>query len=146
VWNQEDPCIIAGFDMDAVGAAQALALQPAGTALCCFGAEQQGSLLLTVKQPPPDAAAANNAAAAAGSNGSADVSGTAPDGMLLAVLSVDDLQQRRLETWLRDLGAATHVLDVYRNRRTDKRVVLGSHKFTRLRVMDPLDAYDDLLV
>jgi hypothetical protein len=31
LWNQEDPCIIAGFDMDRLGTVHALSKEPAGT-------------------------------------------------------------------------------------------------------------------
>jgi hypothetical protein len=166
VWNREDPCILCGFDLEPLGAAQALARQPAGTTVCCFAPEQPDSIVLLVKQHAPGAAgaaagggaaggsspsAAAAAAAAAGAAGASDGSsggdaGDAGDGVLRAVLTSDDLMQRRLEAWLRDLPAATHVLDVYRGKRTAKAAVLGSDKFTRLRALDPLDAYDDIFI
>lgn len=127
VWNREDPCFVCGFDMDPLGAAQALASQPEGTAICCFSLEHPNSLVLICKQKAPDAS-------------------TGEDGLLQAVVQADDLMERRVETWLRDLQAATHLLDVYRNKRVDKRVLLGLNKFTRLRAMDRLDAYDDILI
>ena len=37
VWNVEDPCVIAGFDMDRMGTVQALSGEPAGGWLCLFG-------------------------------------------------------------------------------------------------------------
>lgn len=131
MWNKEDPCFICGFDMDPLGAAQALAAQPEGTVVCCFSLEQPGSLVITCKQKP-----------VADRSSSTDDE----DGMLQAVVKMEDLMERRVETWLRDMQAATHLLDVYRNKLLDKRVVLGLDKFTRLRAMDPLDAYDDILV
>jgi hypothetical protein len=131
LWNKEDPCCVAGFDMEPLGAAEALAAQPEGAVVCCLSVEQPGSVVLSCKQPP----------GAAGASGSAG-----DEGVLQAVLTTEDLMERRLETWLRDLQAATHVLDVYRGRRTAKAVVLGSDKYTRLRAMEPLEAYDDILI
>jgi hypothetical protein len=134
VWNKEDPCCICGFDMDPLGAAQALAEQPQGAAVCCFSLEQPGCLVITCKQ---------KAAGGRGSSSSDDGDGP---GLLQAVVKTEDLMERRVETWLRDMQAATHVLDVYRNRLLDKQALLGLNKFTRLRAMDPLDAYDDILI
>jgi hypothetical protein len=57
VWNKEDPCFICGFDMDPLGAVQALASQPEGTAICCFSLEQPGSLVIACKQKGADASA-----------------------------------------------------------------------------------------
>jgi hypothetical protein len=57
VWNKEDPCFICGFDMDPLGAVQALASQPEGTAICCFSLEQPGSLVIACKQKGTDASA-----------------------------------------------------------------------------------------
>jgi hypothetical protein len=113
--------------MDPLGAAQALAFQPQGTVVCCFSLEQPSSLILTCKQRAADAASGD-------------------DGMLQAVVNSEDVSERRVETWLRDLQGATHVLDVYRNKRTDKSSLLGLDRFTRLRAMDPLAAYDDILI
>lgn len=132
MWNKEDPCCICGFDMDPLGAAQALAAQPEGTAVCCFSLEQPGSLVITCKQK-----------AAAGRRSSSEDDG---DGLLQAVVKTEDLMERRVETWLRDMQSATHVLDVYRNKLLGKQALLGLNKFTRLRAMDPLDAYDDILI
>lgn len=136
VWNKEDPCFVCGFDMDPLGAAQALASQPEGAAVCCFSLEQPGSLIIICKQNP--AAAAPGAGAGVGVQDDA--------GLLQAAVKTEDLMERRAETWLRDMEAATHVLDVYRNKLVDKRVLLGLDKFTRLRAMDPLVAYDDILI
>jgi hypothetical protein len=36
---------------------------------------------------------------------------------------IDDLYERRIDTWIRDFVGATHVLDVYRQKRVDKRKV-----------------------
>jgi len=127
VWNKEDPCFICGFDMDPLGAAQALASHPEGALVCCFSQDQPSSLVLTCKQKAPDLT-------------------TGEDGLLHAVVKMDDLMERRVETWLRDLQSATHVLDVYRNKLVDKHTLLGMNKFTRLRAMDPLDAYDDIIL
>ena len=134
VWNKEDPCFICGFDMDPLGAAQALASQPEGATVCCFSLEQPGSLVIICKQKP-------------GAAGEAGAAGAEEDnGLLQAAVKTEDLMERRVETWLRDMEAATHVLDAYRNRLVDKRVLLGLDKFTRLRAMDPLAAYDDILI
>lgn len=131
VWNKEDPCLICGFDMDPLGAAQALASQPEGAVVCCFSLEQPGSLVITCRQKP-----------AGNRNSSSDDD----DGLLQAAVNTEDLTERRVETWLRDMSSATHVLDVYRNKLQDKRELLGLDKFMRLRAMDPLDAYDDILI
>ena len=48
---------------------------------------------------------------------------------------VDDLVERRVDTWIRDYGGATHLLDVYRQKRVDKRKVFTSN-YTRLRALD----------
>lgn len=39
------------------------------------------------------------------------------------LLQIDDLYERRIDTWIRDFVGATHVLDVYRQKRVDKRKV-----------------------
>lgn len=159
VWNREEPCVICGFDMDAPGAAAALASQPVGTAVCCLPPEQPGALLLVVRVRgggDGDAAAAaqsngggskSSSDGGGGGNGNGTVKdGTVKDGMLQALLKFEDLSERRLETWLRDLGQASHVLDVYRGARIPKAAVTGAGQYTRLRAMDPLDAYDDILI
>jgi hypothetical protein len=38
-------------------------------------------------------------------------------------MQIDDLYERRIDTWIRDFVGATHVLDVYRQKRVDKRKV-----------------------
>lgn len=47
-------------------------------------------------------------------------------------MQIDDLYERRVDTWIRDYAGATHVLDVYRQKRVDKRKVFTSN-YTRLR-------------
>lgn len=160
MWNKEDPCVIAGFDMEPLGAAQALASQPPGAVVCCFSLEQPVSLVLTCKRRPSESsktqgrtASPNRGSAESGEAAGSGDSGAGPagdacdaqDGLLQAVVQIDDLLERRLETWLRDLQDVTHVLDVYRNKLQDKRVLLGLNNFTRLRAMDPLDAFDDVV-
>jgi hypothetical protein len=126
VWNLEDPCVIAGFDMDRLGTVQALSLEPVGTFICRFSMSQPGCLVLSCRVPE--------------SHPNAD-----GDGLLHAIIKLDDLFERRVETWIRDFAGATHILDVYRNKRVDKRKVFTSN-YTRLRAMDVLDAYDDIYI
>jgi hypothetical protein len=47
LWAQEDPCIIAGFDMDRLGTVQALSKEPAGTFIvrCAAGGSRGGGCL-----------------------------------------------------------------------------------------------------
>ena len=45
---------------------------------------------------------------------------------------IDDLYERRVDTWIRDFAGASHVLDVYRQKRVDKRKVFASN-YTHLR-------------
>lgn len=52
VWNCEDPCVIAGFDMDRLGTVQALSLEPVGTFICRFSMSQPGCLVLTCRVAP----------------------------------------------------------------------------------------------
>ncbi len=47
-------------------------------------------------------------------------------------VQVNDLYERRVDTWIRDFSGATHVLDVYRQKRVDKRKVFTSN-YTRLK-------------
>eukprot|EP00882_Tetradesmus_deserticola_P013019 GHRQ01013804.1.p1 GENE.GHRQ01013804.1~~GHRQ01013804.1.p1 ORF type:complete len:227 (+),score=22.07 GHRQ01013804.1:87-767(+) len=126
VWNLQDPCVIAGFDMDRLGTVQALALEPVGTFICRFSSSQPGCLVLSCRVPE--------------SHPNAD-----SDGLLHAIIKLEDLFERRVETWIRDFAGATHILDVYRAKRVDKRKVFTS-SYTRLRAMDVLDAYDDIYV
>lgn len=67
------------------------------------------------------------------------------DGILHAIIKLDDLFDRRVETWIRDFAGATHILDVYKNKRVDKRKVFAS-SYTRLRAMQAIEAYDDILI
>lgn len=39
---------------------------------------------------------------------------------------IDDLGERRVDRWIRDFPAATHVLDVYMQKRVDKRRIFAS--------------------
>lgn len=48
----QDPCVIAGFDMDRLGTVTALAKEPAGTFICRFSLSQPGCLVLSTKVPP----------------------------------------------------------------------------------------------
>jgi hypothetical protein len=101
VWNLEDPCVIAGFDMDRQGTVQALRSEPAGTFICRFSMSQPGCLVLTCKAP-----------------GHPNADG---DGLVHAIIRIEDLLERRVDTWIRDFPGATHVLDVYKGKRVDKR-------------------------
>jgi hypothetical protein len=112
--------------MDRLGTVQALSLEPVGTFICRFSMSQPGCLVLScrVLESHPNADG---------------------DGLLHAIIKLDDLFERRVETWIRDFAGATHILDVYRNKRVDKRKVFTSN-YTRLRAMDVLDAYDDIYI
>eukprot|EP00201_Polytomella_parva_P015858 CAMPEP_0175065646 /NCGR_PEP_ID=MMETSP0052_2-20121109/16053_1 /TAXON_ID=51329 ORGANISM="Polytomella parva, Strain SAG 63-3" /NCGR_SAMPLE_ID=MMETSP0052_2 /ASSEMBLY_ACC=CAM_ASM_000194 /LENGTH=264 /DNA_ID=CAMNT_0016332229 /DNA_START=136 /DNA_END=926 /DNA_ORIENTATION=+ len=98
VWNLEDPCAISGFDMDRVGTVNALVNEPNGTFICRFSMSQPGCLVLSCKvgkfHPRSDS-----------------------EGLLHAIIRIDDLYERRVDTWIRDFAGATHVLDVYRQKR-----------------------------
>lgn len=50
-------------------------------------------------------------------------------------VQISDLHERRVDTWIRDFAGATHVLDVYRHKRVDKRKVFTSN-YTRLKGLD----------
>lgn len=126
VWELTDPYVIAGFDMDRLGTVQALVPEPPGTFVLRFSMSQPGCLVLSARVAP----------------GHPNADG---DGLLHALIDASDLAERRVETWVRDFPGASHVLDVYRNKRVDKRSLFSS-AYTRLRAMDPLDAYDDVLV
>jgi len=116
VWNLEDPCVVCGFDMDRQGTVQALTSEPAGTFLCRFSMSQPGCLVLSCKT------VAGHPKAEA-------------DDLIHAIINIDDLHERRVDTWIRDFAGATHVLDVYRHRRVDKRKVFTSN-YTRLKGLD----------
>lgn len=49
LWNQTDPAIISGFDMDCRTAEDALASQPIGTFVCRLCMRQAGCLVLSCK-------------------------------------------------------------------------------------------------
>mmetsp|Transcript_19110 Transcript_19110/g.49641 ORF Transcript_19110/g.49641 Transcript_19110/m.49641 type:complete len:957 (-) Transcript_19110:1046-3916(-) len=115
VWNVEDPCVISGFDMDRQGTVQALVNQPSGTFICRFSMSQPGCLVLSCKMAGPE------------HDNRADM-----DGLVHAIIHVNDLYERRVDTWIRDFSGATHVLDVYRQKRVDKRKVFTSN-YTRLK-------------
>jgi hypothetical protein len=120
----EDPTVIAGFDMDRLGTVAALRNEPAGTFICRFSMSQPGCLVLSTKAPAhPNADA---------------------DGLVHAIIRIEDLLERRVDTWIRDFPGATHVLDVYKGKRVDKRKVFASN-YTRLRALDALDDIDGLL-
>ncbi|EFJ50616.1 hypothetical protein VOLCADRAFT_116796 [Volvox carteri f. nagariensis] len=116
VWTLEDPVVISGFDMDRAGTITALANEPAGTFICRFSMSQPGCLVLTCKvgtaHPKADAM-----------------------GLIHAIIKIDDLHERRVDTWIRDYAGATHLLDVYRQKRVDKRKVFATN-YTRLRGLD----------
>lgn len=52
IWNQTDPRIVSGFDMDAQAAEAALAVQPIGTFVCRLCMRQAGCLVLSCKVIP----------------------------------------------------------------------------------------------
>lgn len=119
IWDLEDPCVISGFDMDRIGTVQALAREPAGTFIIRFSMSQPGCLVLSCKvtQGHPNAD---------------------EHGLIHAILDSKDLQERRVDTWIRDFVGATHVLDVYRQKRVDKRKVFASH-YTKPRVLEAIN-------
>jgi hypothetical protein len=91
--------------MDRHGTVTALRNEPAGTFICRFSMSQPGCLVLTCKAPGhPNADA---------------------DGLVHAIIRIEDLFERRVDTWIRDFPGATHVLDVYKGKRVDKRKVGG---------------------
>ena len=105
--TQEEPCVVSGFDMDRVGTVTALAKEPPGTFICRFSMSQPGCLVLSCKTAP-------------------ELGGGDENNLLHAILRISDLNERRVDTWIRDFAGATHVLDVYRNKRVDKRKVFAS--------------------
>lgn len=119
VWNLEDPCVISGLDMDRCRTSQALAREPPGTFICRLSWSEPGSLVLTCKVSPGNQAADG-------------------DGLVHVIIGMKDLNERRVDTWIRDYPSATHVLDVYTHKRVDKRKVFASH-YTRLKLMDDLE-------
>ncbi|KAI8474663.1 MAG: hypothetical protein J3K34DRAFT_366046, partial [Monoraphidium minutum] len=101
----EEPTVVAGFDTDRMGCVAALRSEPAGTFVCRFSMSQPGCLVLTLKAP---------------GHRSAD-----DDGLVHALLRAEDLAERRVEAWIRDFPGASHVLDVYKGSRVDKRKVFA---------------------
>jgi hypothetical protein len=89
--------------MDRQGTVTALRSEPAGTFICRFSMSQPGCLVLTCKAP-----------------GHPNADG---DGLVHAIIRIEDLFERRVDTWIRDFPGATHVLDVYKGKRVDKRKV-----------------------
>lgn len=113
LWDCEDPCVIAGLHLDRTGTIQAMSGQPAGTFLCRLSWSTPGTLVLSCKVQPTMAKAD-------------------PDGLVHIAISKEDLQMRKLDTWIRDLPAALHVLDIYTQKRVDKRKVFHSN-YHRMR-------------
>lgn len=111
VWNLEDPCVVSGFDMDRVGVEYALASEPVGTFVCRFSMSQPGCLVLSCKVLPQ---------------------GPEQEDLLHAIIKIEDLSIQRVDTWIQEFSGATHVLDVYRQKRVDKRKVFATN-YTRLR-------------
>eukprot|EP00798_Chlamydomonas_sp_ICE-L_P011688 gene11688-34411_t len=116
VWNLEEPFVVCGFDIDRLGTVHALSKEPAGTFVCRFSMSQPGCLVLSCKT------VANHP--------KADL-----DDLIHAIIKLEDLNERRVDTWIRDFAGATHVLDVYRSKRVDKRKVFASN-YLRLKGMD----------
>ena len=50
---------------------------------------------------------------------------------------MDDLQERRVDTWIRDFPSASHVLDVYTQKRVDKRKVFHT-MYMRMKHMEDM--------
>ena len=48
------------------------------------------------------------------------------DGLLHGVLNVTDLAEKSVETWINEFSGATHLCDIYANRRVDKRKAFPS--------------------
>jgi hypothetical protein len=110
--------------MDRQGTVAALRAEPPGTFICRFSMSQPGCLVLSTKAPGHP-------------NGDAD-------GLVHAIIRIEDLFERRVDTWIRDFPGATHVLDVYNNKRVDKRKVFAS-SYTRLRALDALENLEGIL-
>ncbi|KAL6760230.1 hypothetical protein V8C86DRAFT_1786336, partial [Haematococcus lacustris] len=108
----EDPCVVSGFDMDRVGVEYALASEPVGTFVCRFSMSLPGCLVLSCKVLPQ---------------------GPEQEDLLHAIIKqIEDLSIQRVDTWIQEFSGATHVLDVYRQKRVDKRKVFATN-YTRLR-------------
>jgi hypothetical protein len=54
------------------------------------------------------------------------------DSLVHGLLNVSDLLERRVDVWINNFPGATHLLDVYSNRRVDKRRAFPS-QYTRLQ-------------
>ena len=59
------------------------------------------------------------------------------DGLVHGLLNVHDLLERRVDLWINNFPGATHLLDVYSNRRVDKRRAFPS-QYTRLQHLQEL--------
>lgn len=114
-WNAQDPCVVAGFAVDRVRAVELLEEEPVGTFICRFSLSQPGSLVVSCKVH-------------------ACCTTADEDGLIHAIIQVEDLQSRRLSTWLRDFVGATHILDVDTRQRVDKRKVFSS-PYVRLKAL-----------
>lgn len=108
LWDREDPCVISGLHLDRRGTVQALSAQPTGTFVCRLSWSMPGTLVLSCKVQPNMAQADD-------------------DGLMHVVIRIDDLQVRKLDTWIRDFPSALHVLDIYTQKRVDKRKVFHSN-------------------
>lgn len=119
VWDLEAPCVISGLNIDRRGTVQALAQEPPGTFICRLSWTVPGSLVLSCKVRPETPKADS-------------------DGLVHAIIKIDDLQERKVDTWIRDYPAATHVLDVYTCKRVDKRKVFVSN-YMRIKFMEEIE-------
>lgn len=57
------------------------------------------------------------------------------DCLVHGLLNVHDLQDRRFDVWITDFPGATHLLDVYCNKRVDKRKAFPS-QYARLEQLE----------
>lgn len=64
-----------------------------------------------------------------------------PDLLRLLPPQIEDLHHKRVDTWVRDFPGATHALDVYKQKRVDKRKVFHAN-YTRLRTMEAVGITD----
>eukprot|EP00210_Caulerpa_lentillifera_P008045 g7682.t1 len=119
LWDREDPCVISGMHLDRQGTVQALSGQPPGTFLCRLSWSMPGSLVLCCKVQPT-------------------VTKADSDGLVHVAIRIDDLQMRKLDTWIRDFPAALHVLDIYTQKRVDKRKVFHSN-YHRMKHLEHVD-------
>jgi hypothetical protein len=103
--------------MDRVSVVALLRDQPHGTFVCRVSFSQPGSLIVSCRLPTAHSQADG-------------------DGMLHLVVGAAQLRQRRVDSWLRGLPGASHVLDVYSGARVDKRQVLESD-YVRLQAIVP---------